>query len=431
MNTAIDRVAGQRLAARTNWRTGIVFPLAIGIAILVEMASVALSFPWTTILPSLVDRQPMDVPGKVVAPLEIPDDQEDSERDWPLFRGDPLSTGATDTDLPKRLTIVWQREFRGQSFEGTPVIVGGPDAPKIYLGDVDGHLMAIDLNNGHVDWTTQLESGIGFITAPAFRQGRLYIGDLDGYFHCFDSAGNMLWTFETEGEIDSSANFDGQHVLFGSQDTRLYALDARTGKLVWQVETADQVRCSPTIVQHRAFVAGCDGSLHVIDLERGREVAAIPIESPTGVTPAARGNRLFVGTEQAGFFCIDWKQARVLWHFDDPGGGISTRSSPAIKGRHVVFGAANRHVYSLNTETGKLNWSTVLKAKIESSPIVVGDRVFIGSMDGRFYELTLDRGDIVWKKQLRGRIIGSPAAAWGRMVVATDRGFVYCLGPTP
>ena len=366
--------------------------------------------------------------GAVLAPSSGFDFLEREDRDWPLFRGDPRSTGTTRTEIPDRLEVVWQREFKGRSFEGTPIIVGGPDAPKVYLGDVEGNLMAIDLANGEVEWSTAMETEVGFVTAPAYRQNRLYIGDLDGYFHCFDLAGKKLWTFETEGEIDSSGNFDGDHVLFGSQDTRLYALDAVTGKLAWQVETVDQIRCSPTVVQHRAFVAGCDGSLHVIDLEQGQEVASVPIESPTGVTPAARGDRLFVGTEQAGFYCIDWKRARVVWHYDDPPGGISTRSSPALVKGQVVFGAANRRVYSLDSETGKLNWSRLLKAKIESSPIIVGDRVFVGSLDGRFYELSLESGAVVWEKQLRGRVIGSPAAAWGRLVIATDRGLVYCLG---
>ena len=93
-----------------------------------------------------------------------------------------------------------------------------------------------------------------------------------------------------------------------------------------------------------------------------------------------------------------------------------------------MFGASNRKVYSLNAESGQLNWSTVLKSKIVSSPVIVDGRVLVGSTDGRFYQLDLKTGKIVWEKELRGGIIGSPAVAFGRVVIATDRGVVYCLG---
>lgn len=352
---------------------------------------------------------------------------EPTDTGWLLFRGNATSTGVAVGKLPAKLDVVWEHEIDQGAIEGTPIIVGGRQ-PRVYIGDLDGRILAFDLNSGEVQWEIQLPDKLGFVTAPAFRNNRLYIGDIDGIFHCFDRNGKELWKFTTDGEIDSSANFYKGLVLFGSQDSKLYALDADTGKLAWELETGDQVRCSATVVENRAFVAGCDGSLHIIDLDQGKEVGSVVIESPTGVTPAARGEYVFAGTEQAGFFAINWKNAELKWKFDDPEGGLSTRSCPAVHGKHVVLGANNRKVYSLNAETGELNWSTVLTSKIVSSPVIVDGRVLVGSTDGRFFELALETGKIVWEKELRGGIIGSPAVAFGRVVIATDRGVVYCLG---
>lgn len=349
------------------------------------------------------------------------------EEDWPLFRGDAHGTGVARTSLPEAIDVVWQYVIPQGSFEGTPTIVDR-DNPRVYIGDLDGRLLALELRTGELVWETQLESKLGFVTAPAIRDGRIYIGDIDGIFHCFDRTGKEQWKFTTDAEIDSSANFYRDRVLFGSQDTNLYALDAESGELQWRVETADQVRCSATVIENRGFVAGCDGALHVIDLDEGKETGAAPINSPTGVTPAARDDFVFVGTEQAGFYCINWRTTEIVWQFDDPEGGLSTRSSPALKGNQVVFGASNRRVYSLDTSSGEVQWTTLLKAKVESSPIIVDDRVLVGSSDGRFYMLELATGKILWQKQLNGGILGSPAAAYGHVVVATQRGVVYCLG---
>lgn len=345
---------------------------------------------------------------------------------WPLFRGNSTSQGITQSELPKMLDVVWKFEVAKGAFEGTPILIGGK-LKMAFIGDADGTLFGFDLKNGKPKW--EFKSEIGYVSAPAYRDGKIYIGDMDGKFYCIDAkTGEKKWEFAAQDSIDSSANFHKDLVLFGSRDACLYALNAKTGEQVWKLETADQVRCSITVVGGRAFVAGCDGALHIIDLESGKELDSVVIESPTGVTPAAMGDYIFVGTEQSGFYSINWKKAELKWTFNDPDGTISMRCSPAVTDGHVVFGARNRKVYSVNPINGKSNWSTELKANVDSSPVIVGDRLFIGSIDGRFYELELKTGKIVWQKQFDGGFVGSPAVAFGRLVIATDRGVVYCLG---
>jgi len=99
---------------------------------------------------------------------------------------------------------------------------------------------------------------------------------------------------------------------------------------------------------------------------------------------------------------------------------------------HVVFGARNRKVNCLDLKTGKPKWSTRVKAKVDGSPIIAGDRVYAGSTDGRLYVLDLEDGNELWQKQFDGAFLGSPAIIGGdrpRLVVATERGTVYCLKP--
>ena len=120
----------------------------------------------------------------------------------------------------------------------------------------------------------------------------MYIGDSDGMFYCLDArSGKKKWKFQTDAEINSSANFYKNCVLFGSQDAKLYCLKADSGEVVWKYESHDQIRCFPTVVGDRAFVAGCDGNLHVVDLEKGTSAGQIAIESPTGCTPAVLGRQ--------------------------------------------------------------------------------------------------------------------------------------------
>ncbi len=350
-------------------------------------------------------------------------------KSWSVFRGNRQSTGVAVCELPEKLEVLWKYEVPKGAFEGTATIVADPKDPTkqtVYVGDLDGKLFAFDLATGEKKWEFTTE--IGFMTAPAVRDGLIYIGDIDGIFYCINQSGEKVWSVQLDGEIDSSANFHGDNVLVGAQDARLYAFNAKTGEPAWLYEAQDQIRCSITVAEDRAFVAGCDGFLHVIDLTNGKEAGNTDIGNPTGSTPAMLGDIVYFGTEGGSFFASDWRKIKNVWEFEDEVGGRTIRGSAAVNKEHVVFGASNRQVYSLNPKTGKQNWTVKLKAKIDSSPVIVGDRVFVASTDGRFYALRLKDGSTTWEKQFNGGFISSPAVAFERLVIASDRGVVYCLG---
>ena len=66
--------------------------------------------------------------------------------------------------------------------------------------------------------------------------------------------GQSKWTFETDAEIISSANFADGRVLFGSYDQFLYCLSAEDGSLMWKFETEGYVHGTPAIVDDTLYV---------------------------------------------------------------------------------------------------------------------------------------------------------------------------------
>lgn len=342
---------------------------------------------------------------------------------WPLFRGDAQATGVATSDLPAKLELLWKYEIPKGAFEGTPAIVDG----VVYLGDLDGRLVAIDLKTGAKKWEQKLETG--FNTSPATRDGLLYLGDLDGKFHCFDAKdGSEKWSHETMAEINSSANFYKDQVLVGSQDATLYSLDAKSGKLTWKYTIADQIRCSPTVVENRCFLAGCDGKLHIVDLDKGTAVADVPIDSPTGSTPAARGEMVYFGTEGGTFLGINWKEAKTVWTWQDEKRSQAFRSSAAVNKDAVIVGGRDKVVRAFEPMSDKEKWRFTARQRIDASPVVVGERVFVAVADGRLYALNVADGKEVWKFEGGGGFAGSPAIADGKLVIANDEGTIFCFG---
>ena len=176
---------------------------------------------------------------------------------------------------------------------------------------------------------------------------------------------------------DRSAQLHGDHVLFGSQDSYLYCLDAATGKLVWKYESADQIRCFPTIVDNLGFVAGCDGQLHVIDLAaRAGAGARWTSTRPTGSSPAVLGEhrlRRHRGRDVPG------DRPR---HGEDPvalreqRARQAYRSSAAVTPEAVIVGSRDKLLHAFDPKSGRPLWTFVTKGRVDSSPVVVGERVY-------------------------------------------------------
>ncbi len=221
-----------------------------------------------------------------------------SGKAWPLFRGDSEATGVAHADLPAQLEVLWKYETPQGGFEATATIEAG----VVYIGNVNGDFVALDLATKRELWKRHTEGG--FTASAAVRDGRVYCGDIDGKFYCWQASdGKPLWESTAGAEINSSANFYKNLVLFGSQDATLYAHDAVTGQEAWKFTIQDQIRCSPTVVDNRAFIAGCDGNLHIVDLDKGASAGSVKIDGPTGATPAVLGDRVYFGTRGGHVLC--------------------------------------------------------------------------------------------------------------------------------
>lgn len=348
--------------------------------------------------------------------------------DWPMGRGNAAGTGATSEELPE-LELLWELELDGLGFDAGPIIAAG----SVFAADHDGRVFAIDLENGQERWRVEMDTG--FVASPAYRDGLLFVGDYDGVLHALDAMnGHEKWKFETGLEIDASPNFHGQNVLVTSQDGSLYAIDRGTGKSVWQYETGDQLQCGATLSGDRTFLGGCDASLHIVDVTNGQAIGELlPIDAPTGSTPsvytdANSGDRVLVPTYAGEIFCFKMPSAELAWRFKDPQLADEFKNSVAVADGLVVACSRNKRVFAIDVVTGKLKWEQTLRKRADASPVIAGQDVFVAAADGRILRFDLKTGRQTWLFEVKPAFIGSLAVADGKLVVANDRGTVFCFG---
>jgi polyvinyl alcohol dehydrogenase (cytochrome) len=165
------------------------------------------------------------------------------------------------SDVP-RLKLKWAFGLPGGTSGGTqPVVAGG----RIYIGDAEGDLFALDAKSGCVHWRIEVEGGIRSAIVLGERSGgglTAYFGDQAANMYAVDAAnGKTLWKVKLDDHehaaiTAASALYQGRlYVPVSSREESkvadprykcctfrgsVHALDAATGKRVWKTDMIEE-----------------------------------------------------------------------------------------------------------------------------------------------------------------------------------------------
>jgi outer membrane protein assembly factor BamB len=97
----------------------------------------------------------------------------------------------------------------------------------------------------------------------------------------------------------------------------------------------------------------------------------------------------------------------VKWSFN---ARSAILSSPVTANKRIFFGALNRHVYCLDSKTGKEIWCFKILGTLHWSSLTVFDgTVYFGTRDGWIYALDETTGEKKWRFKAREGVSASPA----------------------
>jgi outer membrane protein assembly factor BamB len=196
----------------------------------------------------------------------------------------------------------WTFQVAGGPVLGTPAVAGG----KTFAAGCDSTLHVIDATTGKETGSVPLEGQTG--ASAAVSGGRLVIGTMTNDVIAVDlDKTAVAWTFRPVKRAQpffASAALSDKLAVTGSRDKRVYALDRITGKEVWSFATDGKVDSSPVIAGGRVYVGSQDGNLYVLDLASGKEIQRLKLDGPISASPAIGGGCLVIGTERGTVFCL-------------------------------------------------------------------------------------------------------------------------------
>ena len=379
--------------------------------------------------------------------------------------------------------LLWETYVSGSASVGSGVQYGDG---RVFPGTFEHHQMALNATTGKLLWDVETKGAMIFV--GTYYEGRFMRGcPFDNSFYCFNATnGEILWTYTPR--TDNGYWCSGSAAAYGlvyslNKDGHLYAIDVETGELAWKYRGPGPLFFpgNPVLADGKVYATTgqrasfdpergeyCNSEFVCLDAYSGGVIWRLPIEAfpPRESTCIAYGNLylipayikelemddytimdevLAIGTSK------DWAMWRkdpvhsatgqsgptnliLRWKFAAEGAVVS---SPAIVSGKVYFGCEDKHVYSVDAETGNLVWKFKTNGRILSSPAVVDGKVYIGPDDGSIYCLDASTGQLVWSTDAGGYVEAhfsaavvlrsSPTVVNNRVYVGSLDTKVYCL----
>jgi outer membrane protein assembly factor BamB len=282
-------------------------------------------------------------------------------------------------------------------------------------------------------WTADLGAAVWADMAAA--PGVVYAGTDDGRLFALDAATRTpRWIYRAGGPLRSPPVVAGERLFVTSDDGVLHCLRRGDARPTWQVRVnvARAERLPPGDPKSRYDLRGAavavaggtifagthEGRVLALDAADGHARWSFAAGERILAAPFLAGGRVFVGCYDGKVHALDAASGTRAWTFD---ARAPVTSTPVVTDGVVIVGSRAYDLWGLDAATGRVRWNRyVWFSWIESTPVVRGRVAYVGSSDAaRLLAFEVDTGRPVWETDVFGWAWGSPLLLGSRLVVGT------------
>jgi len=189
------------------------------------------------------------------------------------FKDDRIYLCTEEGDLfcmnPADGSVIWKARI-GADSDSTPAVVDG----VLYTAAEDGVVRAYKAATGELLWNYVTEGSHlyvgnekrGIWGSPVVYKDRIYIGASNGYLHCLNTKGELVWRYKAHAAIWGTSPVVDGRVVFGDKAGWLNMISAEDGKLISEIKIGDNVNSTPAIVDGQIYIGAFNGKLYRLDM---------------------------------------------------------------------------------------------------------------------------------------------------------------------
>lgn len=346
-----------------------------------------------------------------------------------MGRGSQSLCGYTDRALPDDPRLFWSVTTQTRTV-AAPIVKDG----WIYTLDRKGCLRRFSAEGDSAmfyDFGTTIEAS--FIIVDSM----LFAGRTDGRVNALSLDNRqVIWDFETMGQISGSPNLTDNRLLVGSYDGSMYTLDVTSGKELQRFETGYYINGTAAVWKKYMMFGGCDAWVRVVDVTTGTVTDSLELDSYMPASPAILDGVAYACDYNGSVYEITLDEGTIVSHRkmldaagsnEDQEGGMV--SMPTITRADIFVLTGDRTISCIGRKQGSRRWKKMLRGPTgECSPLVARDKVLVCTKDGHVSVFDTKDGTELWHYETGEPIVASPAIVEGRFYILTTRGTLLCFG---
>ncbi|MBU2809434.1 outer membrane protein assembly factor BamB [Acidithiobacillus ferrooxidans F221] len=292
---------------------------------------------------------------------------------------------------------MWTRSLDGRTARG-PTLANG----VVYTGTDTGKVYAFTAKDGHPLWAIQLSSEV--LTPVVAAGDHLLVQTVDGHLWALDpNNGKVQWTFSMNQPtlilraVATPTVRDGV-VYAGFADGTVVALSLGSGAELWRAQVAlphgsnelarmVDVAASPVVAGGQVITAAYQGNLAAYALQGGTQNWSIPMS--VYQTPVLEDGHLLVADADGRISSVDPASGNVLWRNDRLSGHYLTGFG--LCGGSLLATDNAGYLYVIDPRTGhRIGQTRLSDSGIQSTPVCLGSGQILALSDaGTLYRIHL------------------------------------------
>lgn len=296
---------------------------------------------------------------------------------------------------------------------------------KLFTSSREGEVTAIEPKTGKEIWSVNLsdidgKSGFFKSNKPALISGgpvaginKIFLGSENGKIYALDAeTGKLDWQSTIKGEVLSAPAIDAGILVVNSSSGVMKAYNASTGEELWKIDQDTPALTlrgisAPAISSGGVFIGTPDGNVSVYILENGQQGWSAPVGEPTGSTefervidvdssPAVFGDKVYTISSRGNLVALELRTGQVVWERQ-----YSSYTDLLVSTNNIYLTDIKGHVYAVDRLNGTEKWSQLaLTNRDVTGPVEVGSYIVVGDYEGYLHWLDSTTGEFVARHHL-------------------------------
>ncbi len=291
---------------------------------------------------------------------------------------------------------------------------------KTFSASRSGDVLAFDVKTGKKIWQVDLsdinnersfwDSNVSALVAggPITGMSKIFLGTENGKIFALDAeTGSLVWQGNVKGEIITAPAIDSGILVVNTASGIMSAFNAVNGEELWSIQQdvpALTLRgvSAPVIASGGVLVGTGKGDVSVYILDKGQQGWSTEVGEASGSTelervidvdsaPVVFGDKIYAISSRGNLVAIDLSSGRILWKRQ-----YSSYRQISVHRNDIYLTNTLGHVYAINRISGIERWSNLTLAnRGVTGPAVIDDYIVVGDFEGYLHWLNQETGEIV------------------------------------